>query len=97
MAIEEECAILLSQVSMAIGGECLPFSLAKSTWPSEENVSPVLPSGEASVPRVFVGPCQVSMIKDKDYAWVILLNQVSMAIGGECLLGVAQNINTPSQ
>jgi hypothetical protein len=74
-------AIFLSQVSMAIKGKC----------------HPILPSGEASTPQVFVGPCQVNMIKDKYYAWVILLSQVSMAIGGECLFGVSQNINTPSQ
>jgi hypothetical protein len=75
----------------------MPFSLAKSAWPSKENVSLVLPFGEASTPRVFVGPCQVSMIKDKDYAWFILLSQVSMAIGGECFPGATENINTPSQ
>jgi hypothetical protein len=60
MAIEEECTILLSQVSVEIEGECLPFSLAKLSWPLEENVNPVLPSGEASAPRVFVGPFQVT-------------------------------------
>jgi preprotein translocase subunit SecE len=67
-------AILLSQVTWP-SEKNVPFSLAKShghlrrmsatllsqvTWPSEESVSPILPSGEASTPRVFVGPCQVT-------------------------------------
>jgi hypothetical protein len=50
MDIGEECTILLSQISMAIGGKCLPFSLAKSTWLSEENFSLVPPFGEATTP-----------------------------------------------
>jgi len=50
MDIIEEFTILLSQVRMAIGGECHPFSLSNSTWPSEEYVIPILPFREASTP-----------------------------------------------
>jgi hypothetical protein len=35
MNIIDECTILLSQANMAIGGECMPFSLSKSAWPPE--------------------------------------------------------------
>jgi hypothetical protein len=78
-----------------------PFSLAKSHGQSEENVCPMLPKTStlplsegdilhhaklvSGAPRVFITPCQVSMTKEKDYAWAILLSQVSMAILGECL------------
>jgi hypothetical protein len=44
---------------MAIIGEILSFSLAKSTWPSEENVISLLPSGKASTPRIFFSHCQI--------------------------------------
>jgi hypothetical protein len=74
--------------------------LGQVTWPFEENVCPMLPKtstpplnerdilhhAKLGAPQVFfITPCQVSMTKEKDYAWVILLIQVNMVILGECL------------